>query len=52
MCWREREVVERLLGNATAGMTLDTYGHLMSDDLAEVATALGNAIKVAQDTPS
>jgi integrase len=42
------KVVQRLLGHATAAMTLDTYGHLMSDDLAEVATALSNAIKAAQ----
>jgi integrase len=46
------KVIQRLLGHATAAMTLDTYGHLMSDDLAGVATALGNAIKAAQDKPS
>jgi hypothetical protein len=33
-------------GSAT--MTLDKYGHLMSDDLAGVADALGKAIKAAQ----
>jgi integrase len=42
------KVVQRLLGHATAAMTLDTYGHLMSDDLAGVADALGKAIKAAQ----
>jgi integrase len=46
------KVIQRLLGHATAAMTLDTYGHLMSDDLAEVATALGNAIQAAQGKPS
>lgn len=29
-------------------MTLDLYGHLMSDDLAGVADKLGEAIKAAQ----
>ena len=42
------KVVQRLLGHATAVMTLDTYGHPMSDDLAGVADALGKAIKAAQ----
>lgn len=37
-----------MLGHATAAMTLDLYGHLMSDDLAGVAQALGAAIKAAQ----
>jgi integrase len=46
------KVIQRLLGHATAAMTLDSYGHLMSDDLAEVATALGNAIQAAQGKPS
>ncbi|MBV8349592.1 MAG: site-specific integrase [Mycolicibacterium sp.] len=39
------KVVQRLLGHATAAMTLDRYGHLLSDDLAGVAEALGKAIK-------
>ena len=42
------KVVQRLLGHASATMTLDRYGHLMSDDLAGVADALGKAIKAAQ----
>jgi integrase len=46
------KVVQRLLGHATAAMTLDTYGHLMSDDLAGVATALGNAITAARNKPA
>jgi integrase len=45
------KVVQHMLGHATAAMTLDLYGHLMNDDLAAVAEALGRqmsaAIKVA-----
>jgi len=44
------KVVQRLLGHATAAMTLDLYGHLMADDLAGVATALSKAITAAQST--
>jgi integrase len=39
------KVVQRLLGHATAAMTLDRYGHLLSDDLAGVADTLGKAIE-------
>ena len=39
------KVVQRLLGHATAAMTLDRYGHLMDDDLTGVADALGKAIE-------
>jgi integrase len=38
------KVVQRLLGHASATMTLDRYGHLMDDDLTGVADALGKAI--------
>ena len=38
------KVVQRMLGHATAAMTLDLYGHLLDDDLAGVAEALGKAI--------
>ena len=38
------KVVQRLLGHATAAMTLDRYGHLLNDDLSDVADALGKAI--------
>jgi integrase len=41
------KVVQRLLGHATAAMTLDRYGHLLSDDLSGVAAALGKAIESA-----
>jgi integrase len=35
--------VQRLLGHDTATMTLDTYGHLFSDDLTKVAESLNKA---------
>jgi integrase len=38
------KVVQRMLGHATAAMTLDLYGHLLDDDLSAVADALGKAI--------
>jgi integrase len=44
------KVVQRMLGHATAAMTLDLYGHLLSDDLAGVAAALGKAMAAAQAT--
>jgi integrase len=39
------KVVQRMLGHPTAAMTLDLYGHLLDDDLAGVADALGKAIE-------
>lgn len=41
------KVVQRLLGHATAAMTLDRYGHLLNDDLNGVVDALGKAIDSA-----
>lgn len=38
------KVVQRMLGHATAAMTLDRYGHLLDDDLSGVVAALGAAI--------
>jgi integrase len=46
------KVVQRMLGHATAAMTLDLYGHLLSDDLAGVAAALGKAMAAAQEIPA
>jgi hypothetical protein len=40
------------LGHTTAPMTPDTYGHLMRDDLTEVANALENVIQAAQGEPT
>ena len=44
------KVVQHMLGHATAAMTLDLYGHSMSDDLAGVADALGKAMAAVQKT--
>lgn len=41
------KVVQRLLGHATAAMTLDRYGHLLDDDLERVSAALSSAIEGA-----
>lgn len=38
------KVVQRLLGHASAAMTLDRYGHLYNDDLTAVADALGKVM--------
>jgi integrase len=38
------KVVQRMLGHATAAMTLDLYGHLLHDHLSGVAEALSKAI--------
>jgi integrase len=40
------KVVQRMLGHATAAMTLDLYGHLLDDDLSAVAKALSKAIAI------
>jgi integrase len=40
--------VQRLLGHETATMTLDTYGHLFSDDLTKVANSLDEGAKAAR----
>lgn len=39
------KVVQRLLGHATAAMTLDQYGHLYDDDLNAVAAQLDTAAR-------
>jgi integrase len=39
--------LRRLLGHDTATMTLDTYGHLFSDDLTKVAESLDSAARKA-----
>ena len=35
------KTVQRLLGHATATMTLDNYGHLYPDELDQVAQQMG-----------
>jgi len=37
------KAVQRMLGHASAAMTLDTYGDLFDDDLNAVADALNHA---------
>jgi integrase len=41
------KAVQTLLGHASAVMTLDLYGHLLSDDLTKVAAALDEAVRKA-----
>lgn len=41
------KAVQNLLGHATAVMTLDLYGHLMSDDLNRVRDAMDEAAEAA-----
>ena len=43
------KAVQRMLGHASAAMTLDTYADLFDDDLDDVATAL-NSAKTAADS--
>jgi integrase len=40
-------VVPRLVGHASAKETLDTYGHLMNDDLDRAASAMSEAARTA-----
>lgn len=42
------KALQNLLGHASAVMTLDRYGHLLSDDLTRVATALDKAARTAR----
>jgi integrase len=39
------KAVQTLLGQASAVMTLDLYGHLLSDDLTKVAEGLDRAAR-------
>jgi len=45
------KVVQRMLGHASAAMTLDQYGHLFGDRLDEVADAM-DAARAAAVPPS
>lgn len=44
------KVVQRVLGHATASMTMDLYGHLMDANLWEAARAIGGILG-ASETP-
>lgn len=41
------KAVQRMLGHASAAMTLDVYGHLFDDDLDAVSAALDEAVRVS-----
>jgi len=45
------KAVQRMLGHASASMTLDTYADLFDDDLDSVATALDQARRSSIATP-
>ena len=45
------KAVQRMLGHASAAMTLDTYADLFDDDLDTVSDALGSAAAAA-DVPA
>jgi integrase len=42
------EVVQRVLGHATASMTMDLYGHLMDANLWEAARANGGILGASE----
>lgn len=44
------KVLQRMLGHATASMTLDRYGHMYKDDLDEVARKLGQAMETTAES--
>ena len=45
------KAVQRMLGHASAAMTLDTYADLFDDDLDAVATALDHAKTISSVCP-
>lgn len=46
------KVVQRLLGHASAVLTLDRYGHLFPDDLDAIATAFDSAADALRAIPA
>ena len=44
------KVVQRVLGHATASMTMDLYGHLMDANLWEAARAIGGILGASEST--
>jgi integrase len=44
------KVVQRVLGHATASMTMDLYGHLMDANLWEAARAIGGILGASEPT--
>ena len=43
--------VQRMLGHASATLTLDRYGHLFADELDDVAARLDDAMRDADVVP-
>jgi integrase len=46
-CGANIKVIQRMLGHEKASVTLDVYGHLYTDDLEHVATALDERLQGA-----
>ena len=46
------KAVQRMLGHASAAMTLDTYADLFDDDLDAVAERLDVAARTARENPA
>jgi len=44
------KVVQRVLGHATASMTMDLYGHLVDANLWEAAQAIGDILGTSEPT--
>ena len=44
------KVVQRVLGHATASMTMDLYGHLIDANLWEAARAIGGILGASEPT--
>jgi integrase len=42
------KVVQRVLGHATAAMTMDLYGHLVDDNLREAARGIGGILGASE----
>jgi hypothetical protein len=42
------KVVQRVLGHATAAMTIDLYGHLVDDNLWEAARSVGGILGASE----
>jgi integrase len=44
------KVVQRVLGHATAAMTMDLYGHLVDDNLWEAARSVGGILGASESS--
>jgi integrase len=48
-CGADPKVVQRVLGHATAAMTMDLYGHMIDRNLWDTAQRLGGATGARPD---